>query len=634
MNLLLTFDDAYTPHAGVTLFSFLTNNPGSHSVYVITDRLSESNRQLIEKICAPSATQVHYYCVEEVDTRDFPVGKGTQNPGLSIAAYYRLFATRLLPQAVEKVLYLDCDLIVDGSLEELWNTSFQKGNCVAAVEELPKLAADGCRRMGYPLSYSYFNSGVLLIDMERLRQVYSVEKASDFIRKHHSEIIYHDQDVLNALLYDKKQFLDLRYNVIDTYFIKNAVFPHRYQFQRDALLHPKVIHFTGPFKPWHTECTHPYVFKYEAYQAQTPWRHALRKRKLPVLNEGVFYLKRIAKVLLEALHIRQYSYISLPQERPIVINGRFLTQPMTGVHRYAYEHSRLLLQNKKSVVIVCPHGALCADYNINGLPIRRFGYGRSHVWAQLVLPWYFLFRPQHQLVCYMGLAPLLVRHVTMTIHDLSFLFNKHWYSRAYYWFYRIMTPICARHAEQIITVSNTSRQDILSHYPFLQFKQIQVIPPIVNRAYFCPSNEKRERFVLAVATRDPRKNLTTLIEAVGAAPDVHLKIVGGANRVFASSETKSYANIEWLGRVTDAELLSLYRKAAVFVYPSLFEGYGIPPVEAMSCGCAVAVSDIPIMHEVCDGREEGRVVYFNPLDQQDIRTKIQSLLSLYDAENN
>lgn len=316
------------------------------------------------------------------------------------------------------------------------------------------------------------------------------------------------------------------------------------------------------------------------------------------------------------------------KNRTQYINGRFLTQKMTGVHRYAYERCRAMQQEGTPFVIVCPRGSLRPEYDLTDMAVRRFGFGGSHFWEQLVLPWFFLFRPAALLISFMGLAPLLVRHTVMTVHDLSFLFNPRWYSRAYYHFYRLMTPLCARHAERIITVSNTSKKDILAHYPFLDAAKIDVVPPVVNRRFFCPAELKREPFVLAVASIDPRKNLRMLVKAVSADPSVSLKIVGGFNRVFAETDMPKASNVEWLGRVSDEQLRRLYRTAAVFVYPSLFEGYGIPPVEAAACGCPVAVSDIEVLHETCDPlRENGAVVrYFNPLNEKDILLKINEIL--------
>lgn len=313
MNLLFTFDDHYTQHAGVTICSFLANNPGVHTIYVISDRISEDNQTLIRSLCATSGSTVVFSFIDAEHTKDFPVGEGTINPTLSIATYFRLFMTDVLPASVQKILYLDCDIIVDGSLKELWNTSFQDGKCIAALEELPALGADGCRRMGYPQSWSYFNAGVLLIHLEHLRTVYSVGKASEFIKEHHAAIMYHDQDVLNALMFDKKQFFPLRYNVMDTCLVRNAELPARYEQQRADVLRPKVIHFTGYCKPWHVESTNPYTYKYFDYLRLTPWKDARPQSKFTNRKDkAVYYMKHWLKLLLDVMHVRKYRYITIP----------------------------------------------------------------------------------------------------------------------------------------------------------------------------------------------------------------------------------------------------------------------------------------------------------------------------------
>lgn len=301
---------------------------------------------------------------------------------------------------------------------------------------------------------------------------------------------------------------------------------------------------------------------------------------------------------------------------------------MTGVNRYAYGRCRKMQREGRPFVIVCPRGKISGDYELSGMEVKRFGWGASHFWAQLVLPWFFLFKRHNHLVCYMGLAPLLVRHTEMTIHDLAFLHYPECYSRWYNLFYRLMTPLCARHAEVITTVSETSKQDILAQYSFLSGNKVIVIPNEVDSDFFHPADIQREDFLLTVASMDPRKNFRRLIEAVSQMPDIRVKIVGGTNRVFAGSDIPESANVEWLGRVSDEELRRLYRTAAGFVYPSLFEGYGLPPVEAMSCGCPVAVSDIPVLHETCDPwlKQGAEVRYFNPLDVESMRLTIKKLL--------
>lgn len=313
MELLLTFDNNYTQHAGVTITSFLANNPGRHTIYVISDYISKENQAKLSAICHEKGSSVIFQFIDVEIAKKFPVGKGTVNPDLTIATYFRLFAAEALPQTVGKVLYLDCDIVVDGSLEGLWNTEILDGKCIVGLEEMAILSIDGCRRLNYPENYSYINAGVLLMDLQNMRSVYSLDTAIQFIQNHR-DIKYHDQDVLNGLFYDKKQFMDLQYNVMDSFLVRRIEFPQRYAKQRSAIFNPKIIHFSGLIKPWHKESRNPYTYKYYEYLELTPWKEYKPLNKFcSQKSKAIYFLKQCAKWMLDTLHIKNYCYISLPQ---------------------------------------------------------------------------------------------------------------------------------------------------------------------------------------------------------------------------------------------------------------------------------------------------------------------------------
>ena len=215
----------------------------------------------------------------------------------------------------------------------------------------------------------------------------------------------------------------------------------------------------------------------------------------------------------------------------------------------------------------------------------------------------------------------------MTIHDLSFLENPKWFSRPYYWWYKVMTPLAVRTSRHIITVSEFSKREIRRFYPFVKDQDITVIYNATDESLFRPLTQvapPSERFALAVSSLDPRKNFNRLIEAFDDIHNCKLYIVGASHRVFTPSTNTQHptSNTHYLGRVTDEELVKLYNQAACFIFPSLYEGFGLPPIEAMSCGCPVLVSDIPVLHEVCGDA----AVYFNPYNPNDIRKTILQFL--------
>jgi glycosyltransferase involved in cell wall biosynthesis len=108
-------------------------------------------------------------------------------------------------------------------------------------------------------------------------------------------------------------------------------------------------------------------------------------------------------------------------------------------------------------------------------------------------------------------------------------------------------------------------------------------------------------------------------------PDLTLAVVGGSGRVFASGDVKDQAmpNLKYLGYVKDTDLAVLYSNAEIFIYPSLYEGFGIPPLEAMAAGCPVAVARSSSLPEVCGGAAE----YFDPKNQSDLILAVRRLLN-------
>ena len=335
----------------------------------------------------------------------------------------------------------------------------------------------------------------------------------------------------------------------------------------------------------------------------------------------------------------------------IYINGRFLTQPMTGVERYAYNICKAMARLRQPITIVCPKSPIHSDYDVSDLTIVHYGIGNSHFWEQCVLPFFFIGKKGYIVLSFTGLGSILIRNKVMTVHDLSFLKNPSWYSRAYYWYYRFMTPLAVKTSQHILTVSEFSKSEILRFYPFLKAEKISVVYNAIDRQLFKPitspapsqggecladSNSANPSsplgrpgevvpFVLCVSSIDPRKNFARLIEACQGLTGAKLYIVGKYNRVFSQQmqlDTTS-DHIQFLGRVSDEELVRLYNQAACFVFPSLYEGFGLPPLEAMACGCPVLVSDIPVEREVCGDA----ALYFNPLDPHDILHTITQYLN-------
>ena len=218
----------------------------------------------------------------------------------------------------------------------------------------------------------------------------------------------------------------------------------------------------------------------------------------------------------------------------------------------------------------------------------------------------------------------MVFNKVITIHDLAFLENPSWYKKSYVLLYKFLTPISAKTSKHILTVSNFSKKEIINKIRVRE----DCISVIYNAANICEKEQTGildripSEYILAVSSIDPRKNFERLISVFSQQSNYNLVVVGGGYHTFGEVDiTTNKKNIFFLGRVSDAELASLYKNATAFIYPSLYEGFGIPPIEAMSYGCPAVVSDINVLHEVCGDA----VLYVNPYDTNDMAKTIETI---------
>lgn len=300
-------------------------------------------------------------------------------------------------------------------------------------------------------------------------------------------------------------------------------------------------------------------------------------------------------------------------EPTLYINGRFLTQPMTGTNRFAYELCLQLAERKYDFLILTPKVPLCEEYDVSRLPILSVGHFSSHIWEQISLP-LFLRKRRSMLLSMKGLGPVFKRNQICTIHDMSYLANPGWFSKGYYYFYRMMTPIMAKHAKRILTVSHFSKGEISS--------RLGISPDKISVVYNAPAKQfsstseytdSTEKYYLTVSSLDPRKNLSLVFSSyLKSSQKYPLYVIGEKHSVFGDVTLPENSQIRFLGRVSDEELCRYYAGCSLFVYPSLYEGFGMPPMEAIACGCRqVVLSDIPVFREVY-----GEVAHYVKVDDE------------------
>ncbi len=305
----------------------------------------------------------------------------------------------------------------------------------------------------------------------------------------------------------------------------------------------------------------------------------------------------------------------------LVINGSFLAQPLTGVQRFAIEICRRLLKQHAQAELVAPCN-LHHTEDSKDLSPRIVGKLTGHLWEQLELWWYV--RRRGALLLNLDMkGPLLYRRKLITIHDLNFLHNPQWVSHRFYCLYRLLVSIGSRTSQQILTVSRFSQQEI-TRYLDVPTERITVIYNAVSpRKTIVTKRVVKEDYLLSVASADPRKNLSRLIRAFRQLkrPDVRLVLVG-LPRQNATTEEAIDENILFLGYVDEVTLANLYQHATAFVYPSLYEGFGIPPLEAMRAGCPVVVANSSSLPEVCGDAAH----YVDPTDEHSIVEGLRQIL--------
>lgn len=314
-----------------------------------------------------------------------------------------------------------------------------------------------------------------------------------------------------------------------------------------------------------------------------------------------------------------------------VVNGRYLTQKATGVHRYAFEICNELHRMGVDFHVAIPQD-IDPEYKFEFKTVRC-GTLKTHLWEQISLPRYLKKIGSPLLISFTGCGPLNYKNQIITIHDVSHERYPQWFSKNYYRFYHFMMPRIGRKAHAILTVSEFSKSEIVDTLG-LDRDKIHVVhsnvpfhnKPTEEEILNYHTDETKEKYIIAVSSMDPRKNFIRLAEAFNNIEDktIKLYIIGMRFKAFNTPDLQKLVgdNIHLPGYIDDKALQGMYQNALISVYPSLYEGFGLPPLESMTYGCPAIVSDIPALREVSGDA----ALYVNPYDVEDITAKINLLI--------
>lgn len=316
----------------------------------------------------------------------------------------------------------------------------------------------------------------------------------------------------------------------------------------------------------------------------------------------------------------------------IVVNARFLTQNITGVQRFAIEislHLKDLL--KEEVVFIAPKNIVQREF-AQKLGVKTIGRHKGHLWEQLDLPRFLKIKGNPLLLCLCNTAPLYYKNKIVTIHDVAFYVFPKMFSKSFLAVYRFMIPRILKSAKHVITVSEFSKKEIIK-YCRIDTDKISVVYNAVSGdfKYIGDNNLASHRYFLAVSSLNYRKNFPAVLEAFKKFEESNdsgeLYIIGDmTNSSFSALDIDKYKSdyrIKFLGRVSDNDLIRYYSNAVAFIYPSLYEGFGIPPLEAQQCHCPVISSNATSLPEVL-----GQSVLFNaPADTDGFATNMQRVFN-------
>ncbi len=276
MNIVYASDNGFAEYLGISMLSLFESNTESADIdiYILDGGISQTNKDHLQQIAGSFDRNIYFLNVESLLKSDMKQQRG------SLSTFSRLYLTRLMPENIDKVLYLDCDILVVNSLEGMYNTELGD-NYIAGVNDC---VSDGhLANIGLKSGDNYFNAGVLLINLDAWRKDNVIEKFDSFLKDYDNDVPYADQGIVNGVMSHKSMKLSLENNcytaLYDFEYNDLLIFrkPTCYYSEDEvnkAKNNPTIVHFTTSFlslRPWIEGCEHEYSEKWLEYKLKTPW---------------------------------------------------------------------------------------------------------------------------------------------------------------------------------------------------------------------------------------------------------------------------------------------------------------------------------------------------------------------------
>lgn len=303
IDVMVVADHGFVMQCGVMLMSLCSSNKDSQvNIHLMTDEtFTNEDRTDIENIVkyvnAQNTLSVNVITDDMLGDWDNGHSYYTKH------VFFRLFID-LLPSNIDRVLYLDSDIIVRNHLSELWDIDLS-GFAVAGA---PDASEQGFSHGFVRGNDVYFNAGVLLMNLTYWRENHCKDILFSYINEHRAELRLNEQDAMNIIFKETKKHLDIKYNLqpIALYKDKYITFPwQKYGAEfRNAQINPSIIHFAGA-RPWEKGCTHPYKEEWYKYQRMTKWADVPLRPSRVTMKE---HLKNVIRAILTPIGICHYVY--------------------------------------------------------------------------------------------------------------------------------------------------------------------------------------------------------------------------------------------------------------------------------------------------------------------------------------
>lgn len=289
-NIAFNINGRYSDYC-ITVMNSVLNYDEDITFHVLHDvTLTEDLKTRIRTLAKTKKSRIVFYLIDESYFKGYPVSE--QWP---ITIYYRIILPEVLPNNLEKVLYVDCDIMFRDRFDDLWDIDL-KNYALAAVEDVLSPIAPMYDDIECDTNNGYFNSGVMLINLKYWREHSFTDKTLEYLSANSQKVLHPDQDAINFVASGNWLKLNYRWNFLSSY--QNLYFSHEHlnsDFDKISASYPVIVHFSG-VKPWNPKCRTRYKYEYYHYAKLSGLENIIPKKRL---------IDKIENIIVNLLNIIQ-----------------------------------------------------------------------------------------------------------------------------------------------------------------------------------------------------------------------------------------------------------------------------------------------------------------------------------------